>query len=758
MYSKRCTYCQTLQQVDTQTQVCSYCGRDLSPQLSRSLRQKSLPPASSHQAGHTFGLHPEDQPYQSSMMIAQHSPSEEKELPRRMPLDPDYIVFPATDEAPALKAHRAALVRSRRSTRRLDASPERKRTQQLTLGSEINTEKKRTQQLAPRPVVSTERKRTQQLVLRPVPDREKKWTHRSIAALPKMLFSSRSISWLLTLSCIIFLLASSIIAFVLIGKRATLAAAVVQVAPDTLRVNDTFTLSGRGFSPHDQMTFSHDNQQVLSNAQGRPLSISTDANGHFSVQVQVPGNWSVGSHVISTVDGLHDTSTLTHITILAPSVSSPVLRISPLMVHFSGAAPGVVSSQMLTLTNTGGGQVSWTVTSDQPWLSTTRTSASFSGSQSVQVTVNRGDLAPQAYVGHLIFTQNGINSAMVTVPVSMEVTATPADLTISTTALSYATSTGQNPSDQFITLHNSGDQSGSWSSAFSTTSDASWIVLTPDHGTLAPGEDQTIIVGAQAVNLSVGSYQGVINFSGDIGAQVSTSLSVASAGALVVSPGALDFTALSGKSHAEKPVTLQNSGGTSLSWQSQAITVDQGNWLQVTPAQGSLAAGEQTTASVDIHSQGMSVGSYQGKITFTSSSGINQQIAVSLIISASAIQAQPSSLTFVGAAGSDPATQTIIITNEGNATLQWTVSAEGAGSSALTLMPNAGTLAPHQSVALTVTVDLTSSTATTMSPTIVLNAGNSGGSTTASQSVPVNITVNSAAPSATSSGQTETTH
>ncbi len=700
MYSRRCAYCQTLQQVDAQAQKCSYCGRDFSSQGSNTSRQKSLPPAASHRAGHTFGLHPEDQPYQSSMMIAQHSPSEEPALPRRIHRDPEYIVFPATSEAPALKAQRAALVRSRRSVRRPAKKVEQAKARRLAFFR------------------------------------------------PKVWSSRRMISSLLTLSCVIFLLASSIIAFVLIGKRTTVATAVVQISPDALRVNDIFTLSGRGFVLHDRMSFYYDNHQVLIDEQGKPLRVSTDANGHFSLQVRVPGSWSVGNHVIDTVDSAQNSSILAHITVLPLSVQPPVLQISPLSSRFSGAVAGIVSSQSLTLTNTGGGQVSWVVTSDQSWLSTVPASGSFSGSQNVQVTVNRGNLAPQAYVGHLVFTQKGTNGSVLTIPVYIDVTPTPAALAISTTALTYAASTSQDPENQFITLHNSGQQDGNWSSTLTGGSSTSWLALTPDHGTIAPGEDEAIMVSAHSADLPVGTYQGVINFAGDISAQVNVSMSVAAAGNLVTSPLTLDFTALVGQVPAEKQVTLQNSGGTSLTWQSTVITVDQGNWLQMTPAQGSLDAGKQAIAEVSIASQKMSAGSYQGKITFTSSSGINQQIAVSLIVSAPVISVQPATLTFVTAIGSDPPVQTITITNAGNTTLQWTATAEGTGSSALTITPKAGTLALHQSVILTVALHMPQSSSAPLSPTILLKGG-SGGSMSLSQSVPVNITANSEVPSAT---------
>ena len=740
MYSRRCTYCQKLQQVDMRTRLCSYCGRDLSPQLPSSLRQKSIPPASSHRAGHTFGLHPEDQPYQSSMMLAQHSPSNEDELSPRLKADPDYIVFPDTEEVFILKARRrAALARSSQSL-----PPRAKKVVRTKMPGFVL-----------RPVKKVARIKSEQPVLSLM---TKAHTQRLVPVLPAPFFSSRVISWLLTLSCIIFLLATSIIAFVLIGKRATIASAVVQVSPDTLRANDTFMFSGRGFSLHDQMSFYHDNQQPLLNAQGKLMRIFTDANGQFSIQVQVPGSWGVGSHAISAVDGLHAVSIVTHITILAPSVSAPVLQISPLKVHFSGEAPGIVSSQTLTLTNIGGGQVFWSVTSDQPWLRIMPTSASFAGSQSVRVTANRGNLVPQDYIGDLIFTQKGATTSVLTIPVSMEVTSLPPDLMISTTALTYAASTSKNPDHQFITLHNSGNRDGGWSSSFSTPADTSWIILTPDHGILASGADQTIMVSAQSKGLLAGSYQGVLNFAGDISAQVNTSMSVVAAGNLVVSPLALDFTGLVGQPLAAKQVILQNSDEVSLTWQSQVTTVDQGNWLQVTSAHGSLKNGEQAPVSISINSQGMSAGSYQGKITFISSSGSDQPIAVSLIISAatvSAIHTQPSALTFVAASGSDPAGQTIVVTNTGDVVLQWAASAEGAESDVLMITPNAGTLALHQSVILTISVHLPVSSSGFLSSIIVLNTSHNG-STTVSQRIPVNITINSAAPSPARSTKVDT--
>jgi uncharacterized membrane protein len=212
-----------------------------------------------------------------------------------------------------------------------------------------------------------------------------------------------------------------------------------------------------------------------------------------------------------------------------------------------------------------------------------------------------------------------------------------------------------------------------------------------------------------------------------------------------------------GQTPVEKQVILQNNGGASLTWQSNATTVDQGNWLQVTPVQGSLGAGEQAMVAVTITSQKMSAGSYQGKITFTSSSGINQQIAVSLVVAApvlSVMHVQPTTLTFVTTVGSDPPVQTITMTNSGTTVLQWTATIEGAGSSALSITPTTGTLAPNQSAILSVVLHVPQSGSVPLSATILLKGG-SGGSMNVSQSVPVNITANSVTPSATLPAQSE---
>ncbi|GCE18048.1 BACON domain-containing protein [Dictyobacter kobayashii] len=694
MNTRRCIYCQALQLAEAQT--CSRCGHELAHAPVRGMQQDSMPLAASHRAGHTVGLHPEDQPYQSSMMMAQRPASDEKEPLPRSKQAPEHIVFPSTLEASAVKARRTALLRQRTASNRL--------------GNERDAVR---------------------------------W---SLPARRNVGFSRRTISSLLTLSCIFLLLSVSIIAFVLIGRHATIATAVIQATPDTLRADDTFTLSGRGFSPHDEITFFHDNHHNFLDENGQPLSIHTDNLGAFSLQAQIPGDWGVGVHQIDAVDSARSVEAVTDIHIKEPSTQPSALQLSQHDSSFPAAAPGIISSQSIILSNTGGGQLSWAASSDQTWLSTSPSSGTFSGSQSVQIVVNRGNLVPQPYSGHITFTQKGNSSVALVVNVSMEVTPAPAVLTLSTTRLHYSASNSQDPADQSITLHNSGQKASSWSITTAMGNNSNWFTVSPDHDELAPGASETLIVSAHSYHLAASTYQGTIQFSGGTDASIGVVMDVVEAGNLVASPPALNFTALAGQAAANQTVTLQNSGGFALDWESSVATTDQGKWLQILPGSGSLVGGEQLPVTVSATAKGLRPGSYQGTITFTSSSGNIRQLAVALVVTAPptpAINAQPGSLSFTAVKGHDSPAQTITVQNTGNTNLQCTIVVDGIDKSLLTVIPSQGNIKAGESITLTVVLH-TPQNGFTLSTATILITGTAPDSTTVQQKVQVNIS--SAAP------------
>ena len=103
------------------------------------------------------------------------------------------------------------------------------------------------------------------------------------------------------------------------------------------------------------------------------------------------------------------------------AVLAPILTVAPSGVAFSvlqGTAaptPGPVS-----ITNTGGSTLTYSVTSDSAWL--TATPASGSAPQTLQVNANPTGLSPGAYLGHLTIAAPGAGNSPATVTARLNVT------------------------------------------------------------------------------------------------------------------------------------------------------------------------------------------------------------------------------------------------------------------------------------------------------------------------------------------------
>lgn len=691
METKRCAYCHKLQRADAH--ICSGCGhmfvRKQSRTFSKDLSYPSLPPASPHRAGHYSGLHPEDQPYQSSKIVAYRPPVREierKALPRH---EPERIILPS-------------------------------------INSLEDDDQDEDQVTMPASYIKAP----------------------ADAWLPaykprKRLLSRRAISIILILSCFCFLLASSLIAFTLIGKGTSIATAVVTASPNILRANDTFTLSGSGFGAHDLMIFTYDADKKIDDGSGRPLMAHSDSQGTFSVQIHVPANWGVGAHVIHVTDEAQNLSVSTRITIQGSPAAPSALRLATSRMSFAAAPAGVVSSRPVTLINAGGGQVSWQESSDQVWLTATPSGGVFAGRANVLIKVNRGDLAPRTYTGHIKFTQSGSGRG-VQLTVTMVVAPGRAALDISSPALAFSATTAQNPGAQTIVLQNSGKQVLNWAGSVETGDGTAWLAIAPSRGQLGPGMSATVTVSVQSLPLPVGSYQGAINFSGGASAQVTISLTVVAPGNLVASPPALAFNAFTGQQPSAKTLTLQNSGGMPVNWTASIATASHQQWFSITPGSGQLAPGGQQNIAVSVNTAALSPGAYQGTLTFSSAaSSQTLTVAVSFTVAnppAPAISLQPAQLSFSTIKGANPASQSLTITNTGNATLNWSAAEEGSGAHLLNISPEHGSLPPGQSAQLLVSPALAGASTGTFTATITV-ADSDTATTVPARSVPVTITV-----------------
>src|SRR5260370_17315693 len=131
MATRRCLRCHKLSRADARS--CSRCGYVFSKARVRqngnptgechregSGSLPSNPPASPHRAGHYSGLHPEDQPFQTSFIPVRRAPA----LTRVLEQEPDEVFLPvviASTAAPLLKPIPEQLIPDRLSKRQVPA-------------------------------------------------------------------------------------------------------------------------------------------------------------------------------------------------------------------------------------------------------------------------------------------------------------------------------------------------------------------------------------------------------------------------------------------------------------------------------------------------------------------------------------------------------------------------------------------------------------------------------------------------------------
>ena len=721
METKRCAQCHKLLRVETH--ICSRCGYTFSEKKrkipTRDLTRPSLPPASPHRAGHYSGLHPEDQPYQSSMIAVQHSPVREIE---EIAQDPPVQEVLAQPSMPSLGDDAPTQISVRHEKPQTETGIPNAYSEQVPY---VRRE---------RPLLDTDNA-LPALYQPPQPQRTRT--------------TKRTISFLLTLSCIFFLLASGILVYILTASKSTTTPSTLKLAvsPSTVRASDIFTLSGSGFTPSTHVAFTYDNEIPINDSMKHQLEAVVDRQSAFSVNVIVPTSWSAGTHMLTATDEAQQVSINTSITVEPPSVAPPQLQLVTTHIDLGTNSAGTTSSKQITLRNTGGNRLTWKQKSDATWLTAAPTggnSYTFEGSTSVTITANRSHLAPKSpYTGHIVFSQkDGSNPSTLTV--TMSVDSTPAALNVSLSTLTFAATNTQSVPTQSVMLQNSGGKVLSWQATATTNDGANWLYVSgPANGSIAPAQGQQLTIGVQAQSLAAGPYQGSISLTGGASATIYVALTVIAPGNILVTPTTLSFTGLTQQTVASQTLTLQNTGGQPQTW---SANVDQGNWLSVTPQGGSVGAGSQAQIAVNINTTGLQANSYQGSITFTVGNQLTT-VPVALALTtppAAVISVQNTALTFQTAWHNNPVGQSLTITNSGNADLHWVATESGTGATFAPLSLASGSLPPLSSKLIEVNPSVASSPPGTLNTTITI-ADSDAGTTVASRTVPVTVIIQSQA-------------
>jgi uncharacterized protein (TIGR03437 family) len=307
----------------------------------------------------------------------------------------------------------------------------------------------------------------------------------------------------------------------------------------------------------------------------------------------------------------------------------PPITMSPLVVS-SGGSITITGSDFAGLCSSGcqvvatpAGTTSGTVLKVTSWSNTSITAT-----------------LPSSFTGLITLTVDAIPGSdsiaiMAAVPNPSTIAAAP-------TSLQFAYTTGGTaPSSQSIQITNSGSGTLAWTA----TSSASWLSVSPSSGTAT----STLTVSVSPGSLTAGTYNGNVQIA-STGAS-NTPLSVAvtltvtqSPPALAVTPQSLTFNyTVGGSAPAAQSVSITNAGAGALSW----TATSNDYWLVLSATSGSAPS----TLSVSINPANLAAGTYTSAVPITASGATGSPASAAITLVVQGAQPAPN-ITAAGNAGS----------------------------------------------------------------------------------------------------------
>lgn len=228
---------------------------------------------------------------------------------------------------------------------------------------------------------------------------------------------------------------------------------------------------------------------------------SGTGSGSVSLQLDT-SSLSVGTHNADLLIEAGAESVQRQVTlVLNPVGTQATLVVTPDGLNFSAIqGEGQLDEQILTITNSGSGALSWTASESIAWLSLDSTA----GVAPAEVTVNVdcSGLTIGTYNGEIQVIA-GVQSKSINVTLVVNEQGAQPQLILSSTAMTFNAKLGeQNPPNQSFTVSNSGTGALSWSASESL----SWLSLSSTEGN-APA---TVAVSVNIDGLSVGEHKGEI--------------------------------------------------------------------------------------------------------------------------------------------------------------------------------------------------------------------------------------------------------
>lgn len=413
--------------------------------------------------------------------------------------------------------------------------------------------------------------------------------------------------------------------------------------------------------------------------------------------------------------------------------TGPLLGASPASLEFTGEPDGAPpAGRSVRVDNVGDGSLSWTASPSRPWISASPSSGSQGAS--FTVTVDPAGLAAGRHEGRVEIASGEASNSPLFVPVGLELVAEPS-LEVAPASLRFAgVAGGANPASQSLQVSNGGGGTLSWSAL----PDEPWLSVTP----LSGEGDALLEVSVDASGLPAEVHLATLTIEAGAveGSPTTVPVELDLTGGepvLAVTPPALSFNGpLGGPAPPAQDLLVENAGTGTLSFTASSTAA----WLAVAPGEGSAPA----TLSVSVSPDGLLAGRHVASVIVESAgaAGSPAEVAVTYeVLDEPSLGVTPAELGFAAlVGGSDPASQLLVVRNEGTGRLDYTVT---EAANWLSVSPGGGALAAGGRTDHGVSVSARGLGVGTYRETILVTAPGAAGSP---KEVPVTLTVSEVPP------------
>jgi uncharacterized protein (TIGR03437 family) len=260
------------------------------------------------------------------------------------------------------------------------------------------------------------------------------------------------------------------------------------VAGRVVTSGGNITISGVGFGQKCSAC------QVL--AYPGPVALQVSSWSDAAIVAPLPSTFNgIAEVVVQTAAGSDSINFMA-----SPPPVPPTISLSNTQLQFTytmgGASP---AAQNVTVANSGGGTLTWSATSNMPWLAVS------SSSSGLTISVSPSGLSTGPHAGTITVTASGATNSPQTISVVLTVSAAqqPPSIALSTSKASFSyTLGGSAPASQLITIANAGGGTFTWSAS----SGAPWLTVSPGSG-VGSG---TLSLGINPAGLTAQTYNSAI--------------------------------------------------------------------------------------------------------------------------------------------------------------------------------------------------------------------------------------------------------